>query len=343
MNFRRYIEDKKYLIIFYVILMSFINLVIYFDINVKVSMDNILYINVVAGFVFILYLTIEYFYFKKYYLDLKSIIDNEYEDIINRLPKPKNYDHIIYNKLLRKLYDEQNIKIEHLHEEKKESQDFINTWVHEVKTPIAVSRLIIENSSGRPNQETLDSLEEEMDKIDNYIEQALYYSKIDDFSNDYFMNEVNTGKLIKDVIKKHAKSFINKRIKLSMDKIDMDIMTDKKWTFFILDQILGNSLKYTNQEGEIKIIVEGDEREKRIIIEDNGIGIKEEDINRVFDKGFTGYNGRENYKSTGMGLYLAKKLAQKLGHYVTIDSVYGEYTKVILHFPKLIDYFKPYH
>ncbi|MEA1960846.1 MAG: ATP-binding protein [Bacillota bacterium] len=122
--------------------------------------------------------------------------------------------------------------------------------------------------------------------------------------------------------------------------MDIDVSSDKKWLLFILDQIISNSLKYINPGGLIKIYTERSEREKRLIIMDNGVGIRTEDIERVFDRGFTGYNGREFTKSTGMGLYLTKKLARKLGHDVTIDSVYGEYTKVTIHFFKLGDYYQ---
>ncbi|QXM05480.1 sensor histidine kinase [Crassaminicella indica] len=339
MNFKKYILDKKYLILFYIILMTFISLVIYLDITVKVSINNILYINFVSIVLLLFYLIGEYLVYKRYYEDINYILKNRKEDIINCLPNPNNYVHSLYNELLINIYNQQNEKIDKLHEEKKENLEFMTSWVHEIKTPISVSRLIIENSMSKSKEEILDSLEEEIDKIENYVEQALYYSRLDDFSKDYLINEINIEKVVKEVIKKHAKTFINKRIKINIEDINMSVNTDKKWLIFIINQIIDNSLKYTSEDGYIKINIEKDGKEKRLVIEDNGIGIKKEDISRIFDRGFTGYNGRKSYKSTGMGLYLSKRLAIKLGHDITVESKFKEYTKVIIHFPKLIDYF----
>lgn len=339
MKFRKYLIDKRYMSLFYIIIMLFVSLVVYLDPTVKVSIENIFYINVVSFILFSMYLVGSYIYNKRYYDTLEHIIKSNRSDIINSLPESNTYEQILYNKLLKYLYEEQNKKIEELYREKKENLEYITSWVHEVKTPIAVSRLIIENDIGKTKKEILESLEEEIDKIEAQVERALYKSRIDSFSRDYLINEIKLEKVIKETIKKHAKTFINKKIEILIENVDIDVSTDKKWLMFIIDQIIWNSLKYTNKNGSIKISTEKDENEKRLIIEDNGIGIKVEDIGRVFEKGFTGHCGRENYKSTGMGLYLAKKLARKLGHDITIQSEYEKYTRVIIHFPKLIDYY----
>lgn len=342
MKLREYLIDKRYMFLFYIILMLFISLVIYLDPTVKVHIDNILYINFVSLVLFLMYLIGCYIYNKRYYTTIENIIKNTEGDIINSLPESKTYEQDLYNTLMRRVYEEQNRKIEKLFREKKENLDYITSWVHEVKTPIAASRLIIENDSGKPQNEILRSLEEEIDKIEAQVERALYKSRVDAFSKDYLINDIKLEKVVKETIKKHAKTFINKKIKISIENVNVDVTTDKKWLMFIIDQIIWNSLKYTKESGRIRIDTERDEKEKRLIIEDNGIGIKIEDIGRVFEKGFTGHRGRENYKSTGMGLYLSKKLARKLGHDITIESEYGKYTRVIIHFPKLIDYHNTY-
>ena len=216
----------------------------------------------------------------------------------------------------------------------------MNSWVHGIKTPISVCRLIIETSMYKSKAEILDNLENEIDHIEGYVEQALYYSRIDSFSRDYIINEINMNSLITQLVKKHAKEFIGKKIKIELNDLEYTINSDKKWLFFILDQILSNSLKYTANNGLIKISGVLMDNEKQLIIQDNGIGIKSEDIQRVFDKGFTGYNGREDFKATGMGLYISKSIATKLGHQMTIESKPSEYTMVTVHFPKLIDYFR---
>lgn len=320
--------------------MSFISAVVYLDNTVKISLDNLAYINFVCWTLFVSYLLVEFIYLRSHYKIVNEIIENQSEEISNSLPKPKTYEQNLYNKLVKKVYKYENEKFKKLYLDKIENMEFITSWVHEVKTPIAVSRLIIENSSDKPKEDILDSIEEELSRIDNYVEQALYYSKIDDFSKDYFINEIDLGKVVKEIVKKNAKTFIVKRISLDIHNNEFSVLTDKKWLLFILDQVLSNSLKYTDKGGKIEILGEEDEKEKRLIIKDNGVGIKPEDISRVFHKGFTGYNGRINNKSTGMGLYLAKKLCNKLSHDITLESTYGEYTKITLHFPKLIDYYK---
>lgn len=339
MRIKEYLIDKKHLILFYFVLMFFISAVIFLDVSVKVSLDNIFYINGVSLIFFITYLVINYLKSKKYYSDINYIINNQQEDILSSIPIPKTNEQRIYYELIKKIYDEQNVKINKLYEEKKDNLEFITSWVHEVKTPISVSRLVIQSSDSKNIDEVLSSIEDEIDKIDNYVEQALYYSRIDSFSEDYFINELNLQKLMKELVKKHAKTFISKRIGIELGELDENISSDKKWLLFIIDQVMSNSLKYTKEGGKINISLEKDVKEKRLIIKDNGIGIKSEDIERVFDKGFTGFNGREYTKSTGMGLYLAKKLARKLGHDISIESVYGEYTKVTIHFPKIGTYF----
>ena len=338
MKFYNYLADRKYSVLFYLLLMIFISLVIYLDDSLKINTNNIIYLNTVSSIFFIIYLIVRYLYVKNYFKTLNDIVKDNDEELLSRLPKPKSYEQKLFHELLSRVHENQTEKIQKLYENKKDNEEFITSWVHQIKTPVSVSRLLIENSLNKPNPQVLLSLEEEVDKIDNYIEQALYYSKIDDFSKDYLINEVSLDKVIKESIKKHAKTFINKKIKVEIDNIDLNVTTDKKWLLFIVDQILSNSLKYTREGGKIKILGLKDTKGQKLIIEDTGIGIKPEDLDRVFDKGFTGYNGRENYKSTGIGLYLSKSLAKKLGHDIFIESKYKEYTKVTIYFPKLLEY-----
>ncbi len=339
MKFRGFLRDRLFLILFYFLLLLFISSLVYFNNEVKINIQNIVYMNVVGFIMFVIYLIFEYLKNKKYYEDLKYGIESQNHNIINSLPRPLNNEQSLYEELLVKINTEFNLEIDKLHEVKKENIDFMNSWVHEIKTPISVCRLVIENSTYKSKEETLSSLENEIDYIENYVEQALYYSRLDSFSKDYLINEININKLIINLVKKHAKEFIGKKIKIEMKNLEFTIDSDKKWLFFIIDQILSNSLKYTENNGLIKISGILMNSEKQLIIEDNGIGIKAEDINRVFDKGFTGYNGRENFKATGMGLYLSKSLATKLGHQITIESKPSEFTRVTVHFPKLLDYY----
>lgn len=339
MTLRLYLADKRYLILFFVLLMGLISLVVYLAASIPISISNLLYLNLVGYVSFGIYMLGGYFFRVNYYHRMIDTMKNLDGDIINGLPKPVTYEQSLYHELLKKLYNEQNKKIMQLYQEKKENLEYTTSWVHEVKTPIAVSRLVIENSSDKSKEDICKNIEEELDKIESQVDNALYYSRIDAFSKDFFIYDLNLARIVKDTIKKNAKTFINKKIKLVLQDFSLDVITDKKWLSFILDQILSNALKYTDVSGEINIYLEGDKKEKRLVIEDNGIGIKPEDIGRVFDKGFTGYTGREHSKATGMGLYMAKKLAVKLGHQLSIESKYGEYTRVKIHFFKVIDYY----
>lgn len=317
--------------------MGIISSVVYLDRFGGVGLDNIFYMNAVSGIFFVVYMLIEYLLKKGYYKQISRVINNDSEDIINRIPDARTHEEQLFNELLVAMYNKQREKIEGLYEEKRESQEFITTWVHEVKTPLSVIRLLIENKE-TSDTDVIDSVEEEIDKIEGQVEQALYYSRTDDFSKDYFINEVEIERVALEAVKRNARIFISRKIKVSMEDINLTVLTDKKWLLFIINQILSNALKYTPAEGSIHISSQENERERRLVIEDNGIGIKTEDLSRVFDRGFTGQTGRQYSKSTGMGLYLSKRLAGKLGHDISIESEEGKYTRVIIHFPKSFDY-----
>ena len=184
-----------------------------------------------------------------------------------------------------------------------------------------------------------DKFEDELNKIDNYVEQALYYSRIDSFSKDYFITEVSLNQVLIESVKKYSKLFINKHISFTMWNEQQFVYSDSKWLGFVIDQIVANALKYTNEGGSISFSYKENSKEKQLQIQDTGMGIKPEDISRVFEKGFTGSIGRNHSKSTGMGLYLAKKIAFKLGHNISIESEEEKYTNATIYFPKITNYY----
>lgn len=334
-----YIWDKKRFLILYIMLMAFVSSVYYFNITREFVFNEILYINVVCFIMLVTYILAGYSMKNRFYKELRAVIHASGDNLLNALPKARSYEQKLYAELLQKLYEQQNAKLERIYADRKENLEYITSWVHEIKTPIAAGRLVIENSTEKQMEDVLSSLREELDKIEEKVEQALYNSRADEFAKDYMIGEIAMNEVVKAVVKKHAKTFINKKIGVEIHNTDLEVVTDKKWLFYILDQILSNSLKYTPSEGKIIIMGVMREKEKQLLIKDNGIGIKEEDIARVFEKGFTGEVGRQDYKATGMGLYLARKLAHKLGHDISIESSFGQYTTVTIHFPKLIDYF----
>lgn len=223
--------------------------------------------------------------------------------------------------------------LEHVNEYKKfeqEYKDYIEMWVHEIKTPLAAAKLIISNNPEKVTQ----SIEEEINKVEDFVEQALFYARSTTVEKDYLIKKLNLKTIINKVVRKNAKSFIYKRIKIELENIDEIVYSDSKWLEFVLHQIITNALKYTAEEtGNIKIYTTRQQESIILHIKDNGCGIPLPDVQRVFDKGFTGKNGRTNELATGMGLYLCKLLCDKLYLDIQIASMEGKGTDVMITFP----------
>lgn len=340
MNFPKYLKDKRFFLLFYTGLMSFISIVLLLSFDGENVWKTVVYINVSCLFFAILYIGIGYFYHMNFYKKIERLIKSPHPDALALLPEAQNYEQRLYLDLFEKIMDTHKRELQELYNKKKEHEEYMISWVHEIKLPITSSRLLIENFEEQPIEDIVSKLEDELDKIEGYVEQALFYARVDSFASDYLITEVDLLKVIKNSVKKYAKLFINKQIQLHIDDESGKLVhSDQKWLGFIIDQLITNALKYTDHGGRILIYFKEDDREKRLVIEDNGIGIKAEDLQRVFERGFTGSTGRNHTKSTGMGLYLAKKLAVKLGHDLSIESSAGEYTRATIHFPKIRNYY----
>lgn len=329
MKIKNYIVSKiPYLII---------NLVIYFLLvallKVASTPEIILFLIFMIWFVpLIVYMVLEYIKERRFYGEIISItekLDKKYL-LAEVIKKPNYYEgEIFYNALKeanRNMHEEVNF-YKHL---QSEYRDYIETWVHEIKTPIASAKLILENSYIKEKIALID----EISKVDQYITQALYYSRSTDVSNDYIVREFNLENIINECIRDNRRDFINKKIAVNIENIDIKVTSDQKWIKFIINQIIINSIKYSKKErGYINIYsLENENNKISLIIEDNGIGIPKSDINRVFDKGFTGENGRVHGKSTGIGLYLCKKLCTKLNLEINLKSEVNNGTRVIINF-----------
>lgn len=206
---------------------------------------------------------------------------------------------------------------------KEEILEYFTLWVHQIKTPISALKLLL-NTDNIDNQE----LELELFKIDEYVNMALQYLRLDSNSvNDFIIQDYSLDEIVKQAIHKYAKVFIKKKIRIELKELNYKVVTDEKWLLFVIEQIISNSLKYT-RSGKISIYIENN----MLIIEDTGIGISSQDIPRIFERGYTGYNGRNDKKATGIGLYLSKKILNKLGHEIKIESEIDEGTKVKLIF-----------
>lgn len=209
-------------------------------------------------------------------------------------------------------------------------KEYIELWVHEIKTPIATCKLLIENN----DNEVTESIGEEVTKVEDYIEQVLFYARSNAVEKDYLIKEINLKKSINAVIRKNANTLIEKRVKVDIRNVDKIVSCDSKWIEFILGQIVSNSIKYMDKkESVLKIYSENIGNDVILKICDNGIGMDERSVIKAFEKGYTGKNGRRFGKSTGMGLYLCKKLCEKLGLGINIKSNENEGTEVTILFP----------
>lgn len=217
----------------------------------------------------------------------------------------------------------------HLQEDYKE---YIELWIHEVKLPIATGKLLIENNKN----EVTKSIGEELDKIENYIEQALYYARSNTVEKDYCIKCTSLQEIINSVILRNKSILLQKRIQIVIRDLEYQILTDNKWCSFIVNQIIQNSIKYVKEvEGKIEIFAEKRKNSITLYIRDNGIGMKKEEVEKAFEKGFTGTNGRvTEKKATGIGLYLCKKLCEKLEIGIKLKSIENEGTTLILTFPE---------
>lgn len=275
---------------------------------------------------------IDYFRKYKFYQSLSNtldVLDKKYL-ILEMINKPNFYEGEIF---YQTLYDINKSMIENVKEYNLSIIDFkeyVEMWIHEVKIPISSLTLLIHN-----NQEKIDKrYVEQIRKLDNYIDQILYYVRSENAEKDYIIKEKSLQEIIKNVALKNKDDLLASKVKLDVNVNNIKVLTDAKWLEFILNQIINNSIKYkrNNVESYIKIIAKEDKEKTYLSIYDNGIGIPKKDIPRVFEKSFTGENGRITAKSTGIGLYIVKKLCDKLGHKINIESKKNEYTKITIIF-----------
>lgn len=329
MRFIDYLVDKIFSIVTYIIVLA---LVISFLEIFKVNTFLIVYIPL---FITIGYLTIflyDFFRKRDYYNKLfESLNELDKKYLIQEIISKPNF---LEGKLLYETMQEVNrAMVENVNSylnNEREFKEYIEMWVHEIKTPISSTKLIIENNSN----EVTKNIDEEIDKIDKYIEQVLYYARSDNVHKDYIIKEITLEDVVNKAIYTNKKELILRKIKLNLYNLEVKVNSDIKWLEYILKQIIENSIKYSKTNSpEISIYCEKYDERVELFIKDNGIGIDKKDIQKIFDKGFTGENGRKIYKSTGIGMYLCKKLCKKLGHDIEIYSSLGEGTTIKIIFP----------
>lgn len=331
MKWGRYLKDKIYVILLF---FGIYSIMLLFLLAFKVEKSLILVESLLFLLFLLLSLGIDFFRKRKFYtylLENTSALDKAYL-VLETLEKPTFYEGKLLMQALYEINRSMAEAVKILEEQTNDFKEYIEMWLHEVKIPLSSLVLMAHNHKEKFSSSAL----EQMHRIDAYLEQVLYYTRCENAESDYLIKETNLETVIGRVALKNKDELLENKIDFQTNHVHFTVYTDAKWLEFILNQIINNSIKYRRENVSSYIKIEAREEFDKIALSilDNGIGIKESDIKRVFEKTFTGTNGRIKTKSTGMGLYIAKNLCEKLGHSIQITSKEQEYTKVTILFSK---------
>ena len=331
MKFKDFIKDKKIEIILMLFSTMSIEIIL-----LAYQIQLIVRVYVVASIILSLLISmlIEYYSKKSYYNNLLEKLDElDKKYLLSEVISKANFqDGNLFKEILEETGKSMLENVNKYKYAQEDYKEYIELWIHEIKTPISASKLIIENNKN----EITKNIEEELDKIENYTEQALYYARSNTVEKDYIITKTNLKDIVNMSIIKNKTTILNNKFELNIHDLEKQVYTDSKWVVFILNQVIQNSIKYSKNENQsIEIYAEEQKEKVTLYIKDNGLGIKKSEHSRVFEKGFTGENGRIiGKKSTGIGLYLCKKLCDKLQLAININAEQNVGTEVTIVFPK---------
>ncbi|MDO4312961.1 MAG: sensor histidine kinase [Eubacteriales bacterium] len=339
MNLKNYLKDKCLLLILHLVCMGvlagFLRMTGY-------NSGNVILIVICWLMILCAWLTVTYLQRKKYFQEVEQILEQMDQRYLlgELLPDSFRLEDQLYRDMIRRSNKSVIERIHQIEDAQKDYKEYIESWVHEIKAPITSIGLLGENGRKQRNKADADALYRESfrilslenQKIENYVDMALYYARSEEVYKDYLIRETDLQSVAYEVLEKNRLLLIQNKVKAEVDCKDM-VYTDRKWIAFILNQMILNSVKYKNDSPEFHIYTERGEHGVILVLEDNGVGIRQEELSRIFEKGFTGSNGRNHERSTGMGLYLCRKLCEKLGIGIRAESEYGQGTKMMLEFP----------
>ncbi len=318
---KEYLKDQRPLMVgagvFFVIL-----LLLYYLYNLP--FQTALYMLLLCNFFLWAWLIWNFKNWRRKHRQIQSLAKNV-TAIQEHLPKNHTFIEKDYQNLIKILYDENEKTSSEQFNKYHENMRYFTLWAHQIKTPIAVMGLMAQGEGDISKAE----LTEEMKRIEQYVQMALLYVQLESENTDFVIKKHNIDSIIKKALRGYATTFIRKKIPLIYESKEVQITTDEKWLLFVVEQLLSNSLKYTLKQTPITLVVTHDQK---LLIQDKGTGIPQEDLPRIFEKGYTGYHGREYQKATGIGLYLCKMICDQLGHGIKISSTVGEGTSVEIDF-----------
>lgn len=248
-------------------------------------------------------------------------------ELLQTLPDAADVLNEDYQQIIRSLCAQQRALSEQAEKNYRGMVDYYTVWAHQIKTPIASMRLALQNEDS-PSSRRLQS---ELSRIEQYVSMVLTFLRLDSDSTDYVIREYALDGIVRSAVKKLAGSFIDKKLKLEYEPLSLSVLSDEKWLSFVVEQVLSNAVKYT-QEGTVKVFAEGN----ALCISDTGIGIASEDLPRIFENGFTGFNGREDKRASGIGLYLCKRICDNLGHTICAESELDKGTTIKIAFQNVL-------
>lgn len=288
------------------------------------------------------WLVITYLQRRKYFQEAEQILEKMEQRYLlgELLPSSFLLEDKIYQNMIQKSNKSVIERIRKIEDGQRDYKEYIESWVHEIKAPITGISLICANrrkineieSISVKAKEAFQMIRLENQKIENYVDMVLYYARSEEVYKDYLIQETKLEEVVFEVLHKNKVLLIKNHVQVKVNCPDI-VYTDRKWIVFILNQFILNSVKYKSDSPFFRIYTKRGKNGVMFVMEDNGIGIREEEISRIFEKGFTGSNGRNYEQSTGMGLYLCRKLCDKLGIGIRAESMYGEGSKILLEFP----------
>ena len=332
---------RNYIWILMIVTMSCIHLLYMYLIGAR--KQDLVYAAVLDAILLLITVLVGFFRYSSKVKALSNALKRPVEEQA-QLPEATDDVEILYHRLLENQSIARSESESSAAIRQSQMRDYYSMWVHQIKTPISAMKLLLEVEREELGQlicddeqsqyllsDNMDSFEDELFRIEEYVSMALQYQRVSSTENDFVLEKVSVDGVIRDTIKKYAKIMIRRHIGINYSGTGQDVYTDGKWLAFMLEQILSNAIKYTPQGG---VTIETAEEKTGffITIKDTGIGIKAEDLPRVFEKGYTGYNGHADKKATGIGLYLCRQMADKLGHTIRMESEIGKGTKVWIGF-----------
>lgn len=333
MTFWGYVKNRWFTLLAGVGFIGLTQLLIWLIPGLDLGWDNIGYLVFLQVFFFVVFLIFDYFRKRPFY---KRLQENQQSHLQDYVTEAKTGEQQLAANFMNAQIREHQELMQKLIQTTQEQKEYIDSWVHEIKVPLAALDLIIQSIEFDVGDKEYMLLNNEWQKIDEYVDQVMYYSRMDNFSRDYLIQEHSLKGIIQPVIKSQSNYFIQKYLRLEMVGEDSTILSDSKWVGFIFRQLLSNAIKYTPESGTIKVEISNEATGVTLKLIDTGMGIPAEDLGRIFEKGYTGKNGRlASQHATGLGLYLAKNLAEKLGITLTAKSKVGIGTEMTLFFPTL--------